>query len=146
MRMMAADDDMKRRDSGIRLRSDIDATEALRGAQTVIARLQEEIARLGDALETQHERYERTLTDEREERRLVMQTRGDRTRRMSDKIATLGERNADLIAERDSAKWSQRRSAAALKQLRTQHEQAGQAYRASLRALRHSFEQQLDVA
>lgn len=139
-------DETGRRDSEIRLRKDIDVEQALHAAQTVIARLQEEVERLGHALETQRDRYERTLADARDERRAVISTRGDRFHRLIGEMATLQEENDRLVAERDAAKWAQRRSAAAIKSLREKQEHTGHAYRASLRALRESFERQLGAA
>jgi hypothetical protein len=131
------------RDSGIRLRTDVVAPPS---AQTIIAELHEELARLGDALEAQRRLYDRALADEREERRLLMQTRTERAKRQIDEIADLRDENIRLTGERDSAKWSQRRCAASLKSLREDHERTGHAYRESLKALRLSFEQQLEVA
>lgn len=142
--MMAANE--TRRDSGIRLRPDFTEADALRAAQTVIARLEEEVARLGDALETQRSRYERTLQAERDERREVISTRSDRVLHLHAEIEMLREQNAALVGERDAAKWAQRRTSSALKQLREEHERTGKAYRDSLKALRRSFELQLDVA
>ncbi len=123
------------RNSGIRLRADVNGNPDHEAATRVIERLEDEIGRMGQLLEVQRSRYQRTLQAERDERKQLMRSRGKRTRRFVDEIETLREDNARLAEELEASRWAERRAVTSATQLEQELERAGAAYRASLTAL-----------